>query len=89
MSFITSLLLVFLYRHAVDGSKQRCWLDSAVTLLEGSLPSARYGHGFAATEDGKIYAFGGYGPNGEISRCLRVKLSNLECAWWSQSHAVW
>ena len=65
MLFITRLLLVLLYCHAADGSKQRGWLDSALTLLEGSLPSTRYGHRFAATEDGQIYAFGGQGPNGE------------------------
>jgi hypothetical protein len=63
MSFITMLLLFLLCCVAVDGSKQRSWLDSSVTLLEG-LPSARYGHGFAATEGGKIYVFGGQGPNG-------------------------
>ena len=72
MPLITRLLLVLLlvYDHAADGSKLRGWLDSALTLLEGSLPSTRYGHGFAATEDGKIYAFGGYGPNGETQSLL-------------------
>ena len=72
MPLNTSLLpvLLFLYCHVADGSKQRGWLDSAFTLLEGSLPSSRCSHGFAATDDGKIYAFGGYGSNGETPTLL-------------------
>ena len=66
MSNATLLLLALLYCHATFGSKQRQWLDSALTLLEGSLPSPRYGHRLAGTDDGKIYAFGGIGLNGEL-----------------------
>ena len=65
MSNITRMLHVFFYWHAAVGSKQRRWLDSASSLLEGSLPSPRSGHGLAAMDDGKIYAFGGRGLNGE------------------------
>ncbi len=29
------------------------------TFFEGPLPSGRYGHGFASSDDGKIYIFAG------------------------------
>ena len=63
------LLKALLHFHAADASKPRAWLDSSITLLEGSLPSPRSDHGYVATEDGKIYVFGGFGPNGEHFSC--------------------
>ena len=35
------------------------------TFFEGSLPSKRFSHGFAACDDGKIYVFGGSNIVGE------------------------
>ena len=61
---ITGLLLCLLHVDTAQASKFRSWLDSFVTLMEGSQPSPRYGHGFAATEDGKMHVFGGYGAEG-------------------------
>ena len=51
---------------AADAAKQRPWLDSTVSLLEGVLPLPRDSHGFASTEDGKIYLFGGLGTEGDV-----------------------
>ena len=53
---------------AADAVKQRSWLDSGLSLLDGDLPSARYGHGFASAEDGKIYVFGGQGEEGDVKK---------------------
>jgi hypothetical protein len=42
------------------------------TFFDGTLPSARDDSGFEMCDDGKIYIFGGYGPNGELiipARC--------------------
>ena len=61
---MTGLLLCLLHVSGAQASKLRSWLDSSVTLMEGSQPSSRTGHGFAAAEDGKIYVFGGYGAQG-------------------------
>jgi hypothetical protein len=44
----------------VDGEKKRSWLGPN-TFYEGSLPSARVGHGFACPNGGTIFAFGGLG----------------------------
>jgi hypothetical protein len=59
------LLLCLFHCHDVNSSKLRPWLDSSITLLEGSLPSPRGSYGFTATDDGRIYMFGGVGPSGD------------------------
>ncbi len=52
------ILAVLICLH-VDADKLRYWLDASKTLLEGSIPSPRYAHGFTAIEDDQIYVFGG------------------------------
>ena len=53
---------------AADAVKQRSWLYSDISLLDGDLPSSRDGHGFASAEDGKIYVFGGQGEEGDVKK---------------------
>ena len=53
---------------AADAVKQRSWLYSDISLLDGDLPSSRDGHGFASAEDGKIYVFGGQGEVGDVKK---------------------
>ena len=53
---------------AADAVKQRSWLYSDISLLDGDLPSSRDGHGFASAEDGKIYVFGGQGEGGDVKK---------------------
>jgi hypothetical protein len=45
-------------------AKQRSWVGPDF-FFEGGLPSNRYGRGFAPTEDGKVYVFGGFGITGD------------------------
>ena len=58
------LLCLFTLFCVADSSKIRSWFNASDSLLDGTLPSARYGHGFASSEDGKIYLFGGYSDEG-------------------------
>ena len=62
-------LLVF-HSWLADAVKQRQWLDSELSLLDGDLPSARNAHGLASAEDGKIYVFGGQGEEGDVKKPL-------------------
>ena len=87
---MTGLLLCLLHVSGAQASKLRSWLDSSVTLMEGSQPSSRFGHGFAAAEDGKIYVFGGYGAQGtkrgsaSVMTVLRRFAAYTKTArWWS------
>jgi hypothetical protein len=61
------LCLVQVLFPVADAAKLRSWLDSSMSLMEGDLPSPRYGHGFASTqpEDGNMYVFGGQGLTGK------------------------
>ena len=64
-SHLAFVLLLSLFLGPVAATKLRSWLDTSSTFMEGSLPSARFGHGFATTEDGQVYAFGGQGQSGK------------------------
>ena len=64
-SHLAFVLLLSLFLGPVAATKLRSWLDTRSTFMEGSLPSARVGHGFATTEDGQVYAFGGQGQSGK------------------------
>ena len=66
---LTIELLVCL-AYAAGTNKQRRWLDSELSLLDGDLPSARFDHGFASAEDGKIYLFGGQEEEGNVKKPL-------------------
>ena len=60
------MILIFsCFLIACDAAKLRSWLDSSVTFVEGHPPSLRDSLGLTSTEDGKIYVFGGSGPNGK------------------------
>ena len=48
-----------------EAAKQRTWIDSSVSLLQGDIPSAREGHRLSSTVDGKIYLFGGRNGGGD------------------------
>jgi hypothetical protein len=58
---IALLVLLLFAGQPAHAIKLRSWLDSSTTLTEGDVPSIRDSHGFASTEDGKIYVFGGSG----------------------------
>ena len=64
-SHLAFVLLLCLFLGPVAAAKLRSWLDTRSTFMEGTLPSARLGHGFATTEDGQVYAFGGQGQSGK------------------------
>ena len=61
-----ALLLCHVHFHVSGAFELRSWLD--LSRL-GQTPSPRRDHhdGLAATEDGKIYLFGGYGQYGKPS----------------------
>ena len=80
MSIIMVLMLRLVHFHAVDASKLRTWLDSSRFMLDGNLPSPRFGHGLATTEDNKMYVFGGQGENGKLWSCA-YELEMRVVAW--------
>ena len=47
-------------------AKLRSWVGPD-TFFEGQLPSARNYHGFAASDDGRFYIFGGLDETGRIT----------------------
>jgi hypothetical protein len=60
--FSLLFLLLGCFLRTVAAAKLHPWYNSETTLMEGSL-APRYGHGFAATKDDKLYVFGGWTIN--------------------------
>jgi hypothetical protein len=45
--------------------------------IAGSPPAARIHHGFAAADDGAVYAFGGMQPAGRCAACSKEVLGMI------------
>ena len=64
---------------AAKAAKLRPWLGSDLLMIEqDTFPVARSRHGFASTDEGKIYIFGGFGQKGNLD--LLSIASNCTCA---------
>ena len=57
-SVLLLVAMLHLLSNSVDAAKLRSWLGPDI-FVEGDFPSARYRHGFTATEDNKTYVFSG------------------------------
>jgi hypothetical protein len=53
----------------VESAKLRSWLgpDKFLEGILGKLPTARKAHGFATSDDGRIFTFGGINQSGMLS----------------------
>jgi hypothetical protein len=60
--YLAALILLFL-SHTPKAAKLRSWLGPDF-FFDGNLPSNRSTGGFASSEDGKIYLFGGFNLDG-------------------------
>ena len=64
-SVLLFVAMLHLVSNSVDAAKLRSWLGPDI-FEEGDFPSARFGHGFTATEDNKTYVFSGFGNAGDF-----------------------
>jgi hypothetical protein len=66
-------------------SKLPSWLGPN-TLLGGTLPSSRFGHGFASCDDGRIYLFGGWLRTTKAGDMMRTdgnrSAATANSLWW-------